>query len=41
LPVELRKKIRAKRDRHAMQVKLALEDWEIFLKELGETANTA
>ena len=41
LPVEIRKKIRAKKERHAIQVNLALEDWEIFLKELGESANAA
>jgi len=41
LPVEIRKKIRAKKERHAIQVNLALGDWEIFLKELGESANAA
>jgi methylenetetrahydrofolate--tRNA-(uracil-5-)-methyltransferase len=33
LPVELRKKYRSKRERHAVQVELALNEWDKWLKE--------
>ncbi len=33
LPVELRKKYRRKRERHAFQVELALKDWDKWLEE--------
>lgn len=35
LPVELRKKHRNKRERHKIQVELALKDWDGFIAELG------
>ena len=35
LPVELRKKYRNKRERHCVQVELALKDWDEFLKSNG------
>lgn len=35
LPVELRKKHRNKRERHQIQVELALEDWNEWLFEIG------
>jgi hypothetical protein len=34
LPVELRKKHRNKRERHIVQVELALKQWDEFLKGL-------
>lgn len=41
LPLELRKKYRNKRERHGVQVKLALEDWDKWLSRIGKhyTAN--
>ena len=38
LPVELRKKYRNKRERHSIQVDLALKDWDAWLKDLSPTA---
>jgi methylenetetrahydrofolate--tRNA-(uracil-5-)-methyltransferase len=35
LPVELRKKHRNKRERHLVQVELALKDWDAWLFEIG------
>jgi methylenetetrahydrofolate--tRNA-(uracil-5-)-methyltransferase len=35
LPPELRKKHRNKRERHAVQVEIALKDWDEWLKEIG------
>lgn len=35
LPVELRKKYRNKRERHQIQVELALKDWDEWLVEIG------
>ncbi|HEX8370885.1 MAG TPA: methylenetetrahydrofolate--tRNA-(uracil(54)-C(5))-methyltransferase (FADH(2)-oxidizing) TrmFO [Pyrinomonadaceae bacterium] len=35
LPAELRKKHRNKRDRHQIQVELALKDWDAWLFEIG------
>jgi methylenetetrahydrofolate--tRNA-(uracil-5-)-methyltransferase len=35
LPVELRKKHRNKRERHTIQVELALKDWDEFLKTVN------
>lgn len=35
LPIELRKKHRNKRERHQIQVELALEDWNEWLFEIG------
>ena len=35
LPLELRKKYRNKRERHGIQVGLALEDWDEWLSEIG------
>ena len=37
LPVELRKKHRNKRERHAIQVELALKDWGKWLRENNKT----
>ena len=34
LPVELRKKYRNKRERHGIQVDMALEDWDIWIQNL-------
>lgn len=34
LPVELRKKYRNKRDRHVVQVERALQDWDIFVRNV-------
>ena len=36
LPVELRKKHRNKRERHAVQVELALNDWDEWLSEINQ-----
>ena len=36
LPVELRKKYRNKRERHAIQVEMALEDWDGWIEGLGD-----
>ena len=36
LPVEFRKKHRNKRERHKIQVELALKDWDEWLKEINE-----
>lgn len=41
LPVEIRKKVRAKKDRHSIQVKMALEDWDLFIRETNVFATTA
>jgi methylenetetrahydrofolate--tRNA-(uracil-5-)-methyltransferase len=35
LPLELRKKYRNKRERHGIQVELALKDWDEWLSEIG------
>lgn len=35
LPVEMRKKVRRKRDRHLLQVELALKDWNNWIVEVG------
>ena len=37
LPVELRKKHRNKRERHVVQVELALKDWDEFIPQIGMT----
>jgi methylenetetrahydrofolate--tRNA-(uracil-5-)-methyltransferase len=34
LPVELRKKYRNKRERHMVQVEMALKEWDVFLRDL-------
>ncbi len=36
LPVELRKKYRNKRERHGIQVEMALEDWDKWLEESNQ-----
>ncbi|MGC2236202.1 MAG: methylenetetrahydrofolate--tRNA-(uracil(54)-C(5))-methyltransferase (FADH(2)-oxidizing) TrmFO [Pyrinomonadaceae bacterium] len=41
LPVELRKKHRNKRERHQIQVELALKDWDEWLSETSRTAMEA
>jgi len=41
LPVEIRKKVRAKKDRHSIQVKMALEDWDLFIRETNGFATAA
>lgn len=41
LPVEIRKKVRAKKDRHSIQVKMALEDWDLFIRETNGLATAA
>lgn len=41
LPVEIRKKIRSKKDRHAFQVERALDEWNSFLRDFTETASAA
>jgi methylenetetrahydrofolate--tRNA-(uracil-5-)-methyltransferase len=41
LPVEIRKKVRSKRDRHTIQVNRALEDWDTFLSDFNGLATAA
>jgi len=41
LPVEIRKKIRSKKDRHAVQVERALVEWDLFIKDFTEAASAA
>ena len=41
LPAELRKKYRNKRERHQIQVELALKDWDEWLSSINRTAFTA
>jgi len=41
LPVELRKKHRNKRERHAVQVERALKDWDAWLSEKNENSMEA
>jgi hypothetical protein len=41
LPVEIRKKIRSKKDRHSFQVERALDEWNSFLRDFTETASAA
>jgi methylenetetrahydrofolate--tRNA-(uracil-5-)-methyltransferase len=41
LPVELRKKHRNKRERHQIQVDMALETWDEFLREIKLTGRSA
>ncbi|MGI8642296.1 MAG: methylenetetrahydrofolate--tRNA-(uracil(54)-C(5))-methyltransferase (FADH(2)-oxidizing) TrmFO [Pyrinomonadaceae bacterium] len=38
LPIELRKKYRNKRERHGVQVELALKDWDVWLASINQTA---
>jgi methylenetetrahydrofolate--tRNA-(uracil-5-)-methyltransferase len=41
LPLELRKKYRNKRERHNIQVEIALKDWDKWLFEIGLAEKTA
>ena len=41
LPVELRKKHRNKRERHQIQVDMALQTWDVFLREIKLTGRSA
>ncbi|MBA2495367.1 MAG: methylenetetrahydrofolate--tRNA-(uracil(54)-C(5))-methyltransferase (FADH(2)-oxidizing) TrmFO [Acidobacteria bacterium] len=38
LPVELRKKYRGRRERHQIQVEMALQDWDTWLLSINQTA---